>query len=256
MNDLRRRVAALPGRAKAALVLAVVLSVVAVLLIALPGDGRGDDGGGAGDTAGEDGGGSAGPGGGDLTMPTTTLATGGIEVDAPEGWQAIPVADLAFGLAVPPGWEAVVLSPEALGALANADPAVPGFTESAHAAAARSAVFYAAGQNEAGAVSDLEVRAAPQTGVTDRAGLEAYAVDLAAQEGRAGAPVEVVEGAAHPTVRVRFQVGAGGEVAAGTETLVLAPSGTVWSLVVTSDDPAGHDQLAATIAASLAFATD
>jgi hypothetical protein len=236
-----RRLAALPGRARLALAAAVVLTLAAVLLVVLPG--TGDDG--AEPPPADD---------GDAAMTSTTLNAGGIEVDAPEGWQPIPVPQLGFGVAVPPGWEATLLSPEGLSTLANASPVVPGFVDSAHAAASAGGVLYAAGQDQAGGVSDLMVRAAPQTGVTDVAGLEAYAGDLAAGAGRTDPQVEVVEGAASPTVRLSFQVGAGGEVAEGAETLVLAPDGLVWSVIVTSDDPAIHDELADSLTDTLTFA--
>jgi hypothetical protein len=234
----RRRVRSLPGRAKAALVLAVVLIVAGagVLAWSLAAD-DGDSARAATDT--------------DLTLPSTTVNTGGIDVPVPEGWQAVPVPALRFGIAVPPGWEAVVLSPEGLSTLAGADPAVPGFVESAHAAAARGSVFYAAGVDAEDRVSDVEVGGAPQTGVTDLAGLEAYADGLARQAERSGAQVEVVDGAARPTVSLRFQLGAGDEVAEGTETLVLGPDGIVWSVIVTSDDAAIHDDLASSITDTL-----
>ena len=95
------------------------------------------------------------------------------------------------------------------------------------------------------------MRAAPQTGVTDAAGLEAYARSLATAAGRPSDGVEVVDDATNPTVRMRFQVGADGEVAEGTETLVLGPNGIVWSVTVTSDDPEIHDDLADSITDTL-----
>jgi hypothetical protein len=234
-----RRLRALPGRAKAALALALVLivAVVASVVVAVVGDGGGD-------TAG---GGSGG------TVPTTTLATGDLDLQVPEGWQPIPVPALGFGLAVPPGWEAVLLSPDGLATLSGATPAIPGFVEAATAAAAGGGLVYAAGQDASGQVSDVLVRAAPQTGVTDVAGLEAYAGSLAAAAGRTDPDVEVVEDAARPTVRLRFEVGTGEERAQGTETLVLGPNGLVWSVTVTSDDPALHDDLATSITDTLTF---
>jgi hypothetical protein len=234
-----RRLRALPGRAKAALALALVLivAVVASVVVAVAGDGGGD-------TAG---GGSGG------TLPSTTLATGDLDLQVPDGWQPIPVPALGFGLAVPPGWEAVLLSPDGLATLSGATPAIPGFVEAATAAAAGGGLVYAAGQDASGQVSDVLVRAAPQTGVTDVAGLEAYAGSLAAAAGRTDPDVEVVEDAARPTVRLRFEVGTGEERAQGTETLVLGPNGLVWSVTVTSDDPALHDDLATSITDTLTF---
>ena len=236
------RVRALPGRAKAALGLALALIVVLVAgtVVAVVG---GDGGG----TAGDDTGAASG------TLPSTTLATGDLDLEVPDGWQPIPVPALGFGLAVPPGWEAVLLSPDGLSTLAGATPAIPGFVENATAAASAGGLVYAAGQDASGQVSDVLVRAAPETGVTDVAGLEAYARSLATAAGRTDPEVEVVEGAARPTVRLRFAVGTGEERAEGTETLVLGPNGLVWSVTVTSDDPALHDDLATSITDTLVF---
>jgi hypothetical protein len=244
LTAARRRVRALPARARAALALAVVLIVagLGLLVWTLVQDG------------GTDGDADSAASGGDLTLPSTTIATGGIEVPAPDGWQAIPVPSLRFGIAVPPGWESVVLSPNGLEALADAAPVVPDFVASAHAAAARGSVFYSAGVDGADRVSDVEVGAAPQTGVTDLAGLEAYAADLTEQPGRAGAEVEVVEDAETPAVRLQFRVGAGDEGAEGTETLVLGPDDIVWSVIVTSDDSQIHADLVRSITDTLTFA--
>ncbi len=237
-----RRVRALPGRAKVALGVALALIVVLVggtVAAVVGGDG--------GDPAGDAEGAASG------TLPSTTLATGDLDLEVPEGWQPIPVPALGFGLAVPPGWEAVVLSPDGLATLAGSTPAIPGFVESATAAAGEGGLVYAAGQDATGRVSDVIVRAAPETGVTDVAGLEAYATTLANAAGRSDPQVEVVEGAAQPTVRLQFAVGTGDERAEGTETLVLGPNGLVWSVTVTSDDPALHDDLATSITDTLVF---
>lgn len=245
MTRLARRLAALPPRARAALAVAVALAValVAWAAVAAIDDGAGDE---AGDQGGDAG----------TAMPTTTLATGGVEVDAPEGWQPIPLPELGVGLAVPPGWEAVLLSPEGLATLANAAPAVPDFVDSAHAAARAGGLVYAAGEDAGGGVSDVVLRAAPGTGVADADGLASYAEDLAAEAGRSDPRVEEVEGAARPTVRLQFRVGGDGESAEGTETLVLGPEGIVWSLVVTTDDPEVHDDLVAAVTGTLTFAAD
>lgn len=185
-------------------------------------------------------------------MPTTTINTGGIEVSAPEGWLEIPLPDLSIGLAVPERWEAALLSDEVLQNLERSTPAVPGFLDAAHAAAESGSVLYAAGQDDEGRVSDLKVRAAPQSGVTDAAGLLDYARRLAADAGLAEPAIAPVEGAERPTVQVRYRSQAtspeGDEVAIeGTETLVLGPRDIVWSLIVTSEspeDPASHERLA------------
>ena len=241
LTRFARRLAALPLRARLALVAALVLPVVAVVLVALPGRGGGDDPAGGGAS-----------GDGDVTMPSTTLETGGIDVAAPEGWLAIPVPDLGFGVAVPPGWEAAVLSADGLAALAGASPAVPDFTDNARAAAAAGGLVYAAGEDTGGGVSDLLVQGAPETGITDAEGLATYAGEIAAGAGHDDPQIAVVD-ADRPAVRMHFQVGGAGERAAATRTLVLGPDGIVWSLEVTSDDPDIHDDLVAGITDSLTF---
>jgi hypothetical protein len=177
-----------------------------------------------------------------LSMPTTTLDAGGIEVAAPDGWAAIPVPQMGFGLAVPNGWEATILDPEVLASLDRSTPAVPGFVEAAHGAAESGAVLYGAGADGEDRVTDLKVRAATRTGVTDAAGLEDYARDLAAEANLPEAAIAVVEGAERPTVRTTFTseaTSAEGEAVpiTGSETLVLGPKGVVWSLIVTSEVP-------------------
>jgi hypothetical protein len=208
---------------------------------------------------------------------STTMATGGIDVPTPDGWTAIPVASLGFGVAVPPGWEATVLSQAVLESLEQASPQVPGFLDLAHAAAESGAVFYAAGEDDAGRVADLKVRAAPGAGVGDVAQLEDYARQLVTSAGLEDAAIEPVEGAERPTVRMRYRVarapaspgdgpdeagsgdgsatspGAGPATAEGTETLVAGPDDIVWSVIVTSEDPAAHDELAARLTDTLAF---
>jgi hypothetical protein len=231
---------------------AAVLAVPAIALALALGacsDGDGDERSGrAGDSAGDTG----------TPMTSTTVNTGGIEVAAPDGWLAIPVPDLGFGIAVPPGWEATVLSPEGLATLARSSPRVPGFVDLAHAAAGSGGLVYAAGQDAAGGISDVMVRGAPQAGVADVAGLEAYARDLAARAGRADPEIEVVEGSRYPTVRMGFRVGGGDagaeQTAEGTESLVAGPGDIVWSVIVTSDDAASHDDLAAQITGTLTLA--
>lgn len=232
----RRRLIVAAAVAAVSFAVAVVLAVVAVT-----------GGGGEGEPAGPP-----------PTMPSTTMATGGIEVPVPEGWSAAPVPDMGFGIGLPPRWEAAVLSDEMLASLQRSSPAVPGFVEAAHAAARSGSVFYAAGADDDGRISDFKVRVAPRTGVTDIAGLEDYARQLASAAGLADPTIERVDGAERPTVRVRFQTQARSEeetvTTEGTETLVLGPRNAVWSIIVTSEDPETHDELASQIVATLTFA--
>ncbi|HEX2562298.1 MAG TPA: hypothetical protein VHK25_00195 [Acidimicrobiales bacterium] len=193
----------------------------------------------------------------DGASPTsTTIDSGGIDVSAPDGWTAIPVAGLGFGIAVPPGWEAAVLAPEVLESLERSSPHVPGFLDNAHAAAEAGAVFYAAGVDEAGRVADVKVRAVPGAGIATVEQLEDFGRQLSGSAGLGEVPVEVVGDAERPTVRMRYGLGAAGgsAEAQGTETLVAGPGDIVWSVIVTSEDPATHEALAERIARTLAFA--
>jgi hypothetical protein len=222
----------------AALAVALVAGLVAAVLAAVGGGGDGDE-----------------TGGGSGSLTSTTLDAGGIDVPAPEGWTAIPIANLGFGLAVPPGWEATVLAPDVLESLERSTPRVPGFLDNAHAAAEAGAVFYAAGADSAGRVADVKVRAAPGAGVSTNEQLRDYAGQLAAGEGLGDVPVETVEGADQPTVRLEYGLGAeaGSVEARGTETLIAGPDDIVWSVIVTSEDAATHDALAEQITGTLTF---
>lgn len=223
----------------AILAIALVGGLVAAIVGAIGGDGGGDD---------------TGDGADGESLPSTTVDSGGIDVSAPDGWTAIPVASLGFGIAVPPGWEATVLAPEVLESLERSSPAVPGFLDNAHAAAEAGAVFYAAGVDSAGRVADVKVRAVPGAGISTIEQLQEFGRQLSRSSGLVDVPVDVV-GADRPTVRMQYGLGAAGGSAAarGTETLVAGPDDIVWSVIVTSEDAATHEALADEIAGTLAF---
>jgi hypothetical protein len=201
---------------------------------------------------------------GTASATTTTMVTGGIDIETPDGWMPIPVPVLGFGLAVPPGWEATRLDEEGLSSTGQAEPVVPGFVAAAHRAAQSGAVFYAAGVDGDGRVTDLKVRAILDSGVTDAAALETLASQVAADAGVTSPQVEVVSDATLPTVDVRFRAQAQRTAdedpsstvdvtVDGTERLVLSPSGVVYSMVVTSEDAGTHDDLAPQLLDTLAF---
>ena len=224
----------------AILAIALVGGLVAAIVGAIGGGGGGDEADDAGDGA---------------SLTSTTVDAGGIEVPVPDGWTAIPVASLGFGIAVPPGWEATVLAPEVLASLERSSPAVPGFLDNAHAAAEAGAVFYGAGVDSAGRVADVKVRAVPRAGISTIEQLQEFGRQLTQRSGLGDVPVEVVDGADRPTVRMQYDLGAAGGSASarGTETLVAGPDDIVWSVIVTSEDAATHEALADEIAGTLAF---
>lgn len=196
---------------------------------------------------------------------TTTIDAGDIEISAPNGWREVPLPTLGFGLAVPESWEAVLLSEEGLDALVQADPAVPGFAEAAEATASGGGLFYAAGVEASDRVTDLKVRAAPETGLTTAAALYNYAQTLATDAGLVEPSIRVKTDADRPTVVVRYS----NEVertdpddpdaeptkvtVEGSEQLVVAPNGVVYSLIVTSENPEGHDAFADRVFETLTF---
>ena len=226
-------------------------ALAAVVLGATLGACSGDDGDDAAEDTEETGG-----DGGDVT--TTTMNTGGIEVAAPDGWQSIPAPDIGIGFAVPPGWEATLLSPEGLATLAGASPAVPGFADLAHAAAAQGGVIYAAGQDQAGGIRDVVVRATPATGVSDAETLR-YAAELtAANNGTDPTRVTVVDGARWPMALVPYTLGpasgSGGRTAEARSVMVAGPGDILWEVTVAADDAASLDDLTEQIRQTLTFA--
>jgi hypothetical protein len=196
---------------------------------------------------------------GSQAATTTTINTGGIEVPAPEGWTAVPVPDLGMGLAVPPGWEVTLLSPDGLNSLARSSPAVPDFQNLAHAAASAGGLLYAAGQDAAGGISDVVVRATPQAGVSTTDQLATAAQLIAANAGTDPATVQMVDGTEYPTALVPFTVGGGAPgsegSAAATNVMVAGPRDILWEITVTSDDAASHDQLVEAIRETLTFSS-
>jgi hypothetical protein len=264
-----------------------VCLAVAALVAALAGCGNGDDDP-ASDGADREGAAeSPAPG-----TPPDDIETGGIEVDAPEGWQAIALPSLGFGVAIPAEWEAVVLSEEGLASLRQASPMVPGFAASAVAAARSGAVFYAAGIEDPAArqdadggsgadgasvpVVDLKVRADTDSGVTDFASLEDYARSMASAA-LPGAELQRIAGEPRPVVDIRYRApisveghgdgsvdgtgspdeDTGDEVTVeGTERLVLSESGVVYSFIITSEAAATQDELTPRLLGTVALPPD
>ncbi|MGE3621444.1 MAG: hypothetical protein AB7L84_13370 [Acidimicrobiia bacterium] len=222
-------------------------AVLAVVVLALAGcSDDGPDAGADGDAGGDEGAGAI-PG----HATTSTFAAGGLDIEVPEGFTAIPLPSAGFGLAVPEGWEATVLTDAALDRL-EALQVSPGFLDAARNAAGSGAVLYAAGVDGQGRVADLKLMRIPQPAAPGPAEVEAVARQALAAA-PAGAELELRPDDAHPSARVTFRVGDGTVEAVGTQWLVAGPD-AVFSLVVTSEDPDVHDELAADVAGSLTFA--
>lgn len=190
-------------------------------------------------------------------------------------WREVPVDDLGFALSLPPRWEDVVLDADGMAVLSEADPGPAGFAASAQQAAAAGAVFYAAGgaggaEEESdsgdgtGAVNDLKILAhADPDGSHDEddlADLVDERVDVAETEGAESVEVDEVDDVDYPASDLRFRTtfpgGPDGEdtdeiVVEVVERVALAPSGVVYSAIVTGEDADTVDQLATDIFATL-----
>lgn len=195
--------------------------------------------------------------------------TGADDLDAevPDGWRAVPLDDLGFGLALPAAWEDVVLDADGLAILSQADPRSSGFVPAAMHAARTGAVFYAAGDQsgEGEPVNDLKVLAhldpevdgAPVETTADLqafSDLRAEATELAEGDVR----VDPVGDWTYPAVDLRLQARFGPDggdemVSEVVERLVLAPSGVVFSVIVTGDDAGEVDDLAGELFTTLGF---
>jgi hypothetical protein len=215
-----------------------VLAVLTLLLIAgvalFIAGGDGDDG-------------DPGPAGEPGDTTSTTLAAGDLRIDAPTGWQEVPLPSLGFGIAVPPGWEATRTDADTLAALARGSLVNPGFVDSARNAANAGAVFYAAAQDEEERVSDVKVQVLPRPGATSPDELRQLAEGLLAELDVAQ-PEPAVEVSADTAT---FTVDVGTAVAYRVTQVLRTGPDRVVSVIITSEDRSAHDELAAAIAATL-----
>jgi hypothetical protein len=163
----------------------------------------------------------------------------------PEGHSPIPLVSLDIGFAIPDRWQAAVLTDEAIARLEEAELA-GGFLASAKRARRTGAVFYGAGPDGSGGIADLKLQVLP--GGTDLRALADRALAAAPE----GAELRDELDASPPRWAIRFQVGDGTVEAQGTQVLVQGRS-DVWSLIITSEDAATHDELVTTIADTVTF---
>ncbi len=179
---------------------------------------------------------------------STTLDFGGLALEVPDGFYAVPVPADGFGLAVPDGFQATLLTDEAVEVLRAANVPDTGFVSAALKAAEAGSLFYAAGLSPDGAVADvkLDVQAAddPDALVAQVSSEVAARPDLE--------DVEVETDTDAGVVRIRFTTpGPEGSTtrAQGTQFLFRGPD-AVWSMIITSEDEAGHDLVADGIGAT------
>ncbi len=172
------------------------------------------------------------------SVTTSTVDLGGLPLDVPVGYQPIPLPSLGFALAVPERWQVALLTDDALEQLEDTAAVSRGFIDAARNAQASSAILYAAQPER---VADLKVQRLP-----------ARPLDDVAAEALAAAPVGAELEIAGGRARIDFTTSGGGVSAAGSQWLIPGPDG-IWSLIITSEDAAGHDALATAIADTLVF---
>lgn len=192
----------------------------------------------------------------DHSPTTQPPETGGIEVPDIPGTFTAAIPSLGFGIAVPEGWQATVLSEDAIERLEAATLSQPSFLDAARNVMASGAVFYAAGIDDEGRVSELKVD------VQDGADASPESVAALATSVAESGKVEdasVTEDLGDGRVRVdyRLPAPAGEDDHAGIETIgsqLFVPDGDrVWSFIVTSEDTASQDALLAIFEASITF---
>lgn len=198
-----------------------------------------------------------------------------MDIEAPEGWLPIPLDRLGFGMAIPPDWEALVLDQAGVDTVMQANPQVPDFAASATAAYQSGAVFYAAGlegttssdgdgNGDGGEqrVTDLKVFVDTSGDVEDVQGLETYIDEMVGEAAPTDLTITALEDTDASAVEARYQAtvsrphqdGSGGETdemeeidVSGLQRSILAPSGAVYSFIVTAETAEGLDMVAADI---------
>lgn len=178
---------------------------------------------------------------------------GGIVVPEIPGTTPAPFPSLGFGLAVPDGWNATRLLEGDLDRLADAELAQPFFLDAAEAVAATGAVFYAAGVDDRGRVAEIKVDLQEGTDVAAaRAAAEAALAEAGATELNV---VEADDGRVRLDFRLTQPSAEDGEpIDAHISQLLVPDAGQVWSLVVTSEDPATQSAVLAIVDRSFVVA--
>ena len=216
-----------------------VMALVGLALVVLGGDDDdADDGGDASATT---------------ASTTTTLASGGIAVQAPEGFRAIPLPSFDVGIAIPDDWEATRTDAETIAALEGQNLANPDFVPAARRAATFGAVLYAAGIDDEGMVDDVQLRIYGRGRPTSASELDAFARDVVQRAPLRDARIDpsTIDGA--PAATITFDAGTGDRPARGTE-LLRVDGERIVSVLVTSEHLNDHDALARAVTRSLVLA--
>ena len=192
----------------------------------------------------------------DVTPSTVPPESGGIDIPEMPGTFAAPVPSLGFGIAVPEGWQATLLSEDALARLEEAALSRPSFLEAARQVAATGAVFYAAGIDDEGRVSELKID------VQDDADTGQDAIrDLAGsvvQSGQVTDGVVVDDDPEDDRIRVDYRIALpsaedGAPIDALGSQIFVVDGDRLWSLIVTSEDTGTQTALLQIFDGSIAF---
>lgn len=191
-----------------------------------------------------------------VTASTTPADTGGIEVPDVPGTFPAAVPSLGFGIAVPEGWQATLLTEEALERIEQADLARPSFVAAARQISATGAVFYAAGIDDRGRVSELKID------VQDDVDTSPDAIrDLAGsvtESGQVTDGVVVEDDPDDDRVRVDYRIALpsaddGETVEALGSQIFVADGDRLWSIIITSEDTRTQTALLQIFDASITF---
>lgn len=191
-----------------------------------------------------------------VTGSTTPAETGGIDVPDIDGTFPAAIPSLGFGIAIPDGWQATVLTEDALRQLEEADLAQPSFQEAAKQIAATGAIFYAAGIDDEGRVSELKVD------VQDGADTSPDAIrDLAGsvvESDQVTDAVVVEDDPEDGRVRVDYRIALpsaedGSPVDSLGSQLFVVDGERLWSFIITSEDTDTQTALLQIFDASITF---
>jgi hypothetical protein len=190
---------------------------------------------------------------GHSSTTSTSIDFGGLPLEVPDGFFAVPVPASGFGLALPDGFEASLLTPDAVAVLQAAEVGNDGFVSAALNASESGALFYAAGLTADGGVTDVKLDV-QQTDDPDAVVLQ---VIEAVQREADLDDIAVETDAEAGIARIRFTTpGPDGSAdrAQGTQFVYRAPD-AVWSMIITSEDAENHDLVADAIGATFVLAT-
>jgi hypothetical protein len=180
---------------------------------------------------------------------------GDLEVPDVPGTTFAPFPSLGFGIAIPEGWNATRLDEEAFERLEEATLAEPFFLDAARNVAATGALFYAAGVDDQGRVAEIKVDVDDGADATVESVRAAAEAEVLAAGGTDVNVVEAEDGRVRIDFRLEQEAADGDEVIDSLVSRLLVPDDEqVWSIVVTSEDPATQSAVLTVVDAGFVLA--